>query len=257
MDKSPRITVVGLGVSTWLGLTLEAERALLAAERVYCRFPYHPVQDELVRRGKILRNLAFLYGIKQIKYDEVYSLTRQILFRASLVYGAVAYAVPGSPFFFETSTLLMLEEATRWGVPVEVIDGVPCLGRILQKTAYDPWRCAGLQVIDASSPRLLGADIRPTTPVCFVQVAGLIDKDATATGRLSPYPPRGIRRLDRIAEMLKNLYPSEHKIFLIQAGGPPRYDQRTVSCTLAMLPDQDLPTEGETSILVPPRGSDA
>ncbi|MDQ3856551.1 MAG: SAM-dependent methyltransferase, partial [Chloroflexota bacterium] len=105
--SSPEIVVVGLGPGREDLLTLETERLLSSADRVWVRTTRHPTLDE-IQLGDRLASFDRLYNTLETSEEVYESIARALVDEARAQSGLpVVYAVPGSPSAGERSVVLL------------------------------------------------------------------------------------------------------------------------------------------------------
>ncbi len=202
------ITIIGLGPGSINDLTIEAHTLLAQAaadhRTVYFRTLIHPTVEPLKQALPALRIESF-----DRFYDESEdwsTLYQQIAAEVCTLASEqpLIYAVPGHPFFGETSVQILLRLAHERNLSTLVVAGLSFLEPVCTLLHLDPFD-AGAQIIDATSLAALGIDelagkIIPTMPLLLVQVYN--------------------RRLASAVKLaLSEFYPDEWPVKLVRAAG--------------------------------------
>lgn len=237
------ITIVGLGPGNWEELTLEAQKTLMKAEKVFFREHHLPVFEVLKEKGIKVTNLDYLYDIKNIKFREVYSIMVEIVIKEAKFIKGIVFALPGNPFVLESCTDLILKEAKKQKLSVKIIPGMSFLETIFTELRLDPYQ--GLQFVNPLKlikqggkvilPNIASLIFSPSIPIC-----GKPD-------------PKSKIAFDKMPEILLTIYPRRHKVFLIKYQGRPSYKNNVVSCPLYKLSQYRNFINNFTSIYIPAR----
>jgi len=192
------ITVVGLGPGTPAHLTLEADRFLRSAGRVYMRTGRHPCLDYLLKAGVSVETFDDLYE----KTESLAEVHEQIAGRILDLdakcggHGDIVFAVPGHPLMGEAAVALILNQAEKDGRSVRIIQGLSFIESAITALGIDP--LDGLQIVD-------GLDlVRKPFPVLDtdrgVLIGQVYSRQVASDVKLT----------------LGELYPDEHTVTLVQ-----------------------------------------
>jgi tetrapyrrole methylase family protein / MazG family protein len=224
-SKMARITVVGIGPGPLAWLTMEAERELRLADKVFFRTCAYPAYYWLRELGKELVCFDRLYILPWPDAGEMYKFMTAALLKEADIRGHAVYAIPGSPFVLEdTVRLLKLQGATA-GVEIRIIHGMSFLGPALSVINHDD---TGLQIV---------------LPRTHVQ-----------HGRFSPYLPLLVCQLEEpplVMEWLLKTYPPNHAVTLIWTEGLPDYETRSKIIELRNLNQESGEAKYFESLYVP------
>jgi uncharacterized protein YabN with tetrapyrrole methylase and pyrophosphatase domain len=215
----PEIVIVGLGPGSLSLLTREAEETLLAADRVLFRTA-HPAYGWLQERGREPYCFNLIYQTPGISADAVYEFIADAVMREATTRGRAVYAVPGHPFVFEHSALMLVERGPTNGIAVKIVPGMSFIDLVCAELRLDPW--AGLQLCNALD--FVDAD-PPFTPDTALLIAQLSVRASLA----------GLGE-DRVAESvggwLDARFPADHPISFVWTTRKPEY--ATASKTIAL-----------------------
>ncbi|MBA3413614.1 MAG: MazG family protein [Chloroflexia bacterium] len=232
-----RITVVGLGPGDPSLRTLGTQAALVRAARIVLRTRVHPGLADLQTDSRV-STCDDLYE-SQGTFAEVY---RQVVNRvfevAAATAGETVFAVPGHPRFGEQTVSLLIEEASKRGVTVDVLAAVSFLDVLAASVVPDPLR-SRLQLVDAldlqdvaaAEPFAGGADAIDPARGCLV--AQVYSRSVASAVKLQ----------------LGRFYPDDHVVWVVTAAGVPG-GERIAACALWELDRQ--PVDHLTSVWVPP-----
>ena len=236
------IIIVGIGPGRWGQLTLEGYDILTKARKVYFRYHFHPVFEILKHKGVNLVNLDYLYRIKGITYGEVYSMMTETIIKDVKISGNVVFAVPGNPFVLEDTSNLIIKEAKKQGLSVKVVEGMSFLENMFVQLKLDLNQ--GLQIVNLF--KLLKEtklSISPKTPCIIFSLTLPLSSQPTGKGEML---------FDRVKDYLLNIYPPQHKVFLVKTTGAPSYENRISSCPLSELNKKKRFINDLTSLYLPP-----
>lgn len=189
------ITLVGLGSGGIGQLTLESWEALQNG-RVFLRTAVHPCAQDLKARGIDFQSYDRFYEQAE-DFERVYAAIADDLI-AQARRGDLVYAVPGNPFFAESTVALLLEKAKEAGVTVRALPAVSFVDSCLTALQTDGGQ--GLTVIDAFD---------------------LIQSRPDATRPLLITQPYSRPMLSDIKLSLMNVYPDDFRTALIIHAGLP------------------------------------
>lgn len=227
MEK-PGIVIVGLGPAGANLLTREAWEWLSSLSEVYLRTAFHPCVGELPA------------GLEIHSFDEIYEQQESLaavleeISRRVLQFGrrqeGVTYAVPGSPWVAEDTTVKILAGAKEEGLPVRVINGMSFVEPVCAALGIDP--SAQIAMVDAFH---LAERHMPSFPPSYAALISQITAGIT---------------LSEVKLTLMNNYPDEYPVRLVHAAGT---DQQEVE-ELPLYAIDHSPKVGLLSTLyIPPR----
>ncbi|MCL4545294.1 MAG: nucleoside triphosphate pyrophosphohydrolase [Chloroflexi bacterium] len=213
-----QIVVVGLGPGPVEALTIAAVRALRSASALFVRTEHHPTlaavasgeAHELL--GRVSWTSFDTYYENAASFDSVYhSVVTELIQKATTTSGTITYAVPGHPLVGERTVQLLLEQAPKAGITVEVVPGLSSIEAICQVMGADP--LDGLQVADAYS---LGHELTqpgfpsPWAPLVILQVYSRAVASQVKQWLLQYFPASHVVQLVRYA-----LIPHEESIIAL------------------------------------------
>jgi len=214
-ERSPRLSVVGLGPGDWSQLTLGVYERLLASGVIYLRTQVHPTVATLRERlgsTRELRSFDDLYE-RAASFDELYEeIAEAILATARVEERPVVYAVPGHPLMGERSVALLLERAPEAGILVDVLDGLSFLEPVARVLGIDPV-VSGLQLMD-------GAALDETSEASFGDLWTGLSPRVVAAGRPILIAQIYNRRVATACKLwLLERYPETHRVRVVRAAG--------------------------------------
>ena len=239
--KSEDIIIVGIGPGGEDQLTLEVYNILLKARKVYFRYHFHPAFEMLRQKKKNIVNFDYLYKIKGITYEQVYSIMAEIVVKDAKTSGNVVFAVPGNPFVLEDTTNLIIDEAQRQGLSVKVVEGMSFLENIFVELKLNLNQ--GLQIVNPVKLLKEGKKgLSPKTPCIIYSLT--FPPSSRPTGKAEIV-------FDKVCNYLLNIYPSHHKVFLVKTAEIPPYENRILSCRLLELHKKKRFINDLTSLYLP------
>lgn len=227
MEK-PGIVIVGLGPAGANLLTREAWEWLSSLSEVYLRTAFHPCVGELPA-GLEIHSFDEIYEQQESLAAVLEEISRRVLELGRRQEG-VTYAVPGSPWVAEDTTVKILAGAKEEGLPVRVINGMSFVEPVCAALGIDP--SAQIAMVDAFH---LAERHMPSFPPSYAALISQITAGMT---------------LSEVKLTLMNNYPDEYPVRLVHAAGT---DQQEVE-ELPLYAIDHSPKVGLLSTLyIPPR----
>ncbi|HHX51023.1 MAG TPA: nucleoside triphosphate pyrophosphohydrolase [Clostridia bacterium] len=223
-----KITVAGLGPGGLDLLPLGTYRRLQDGARVLLRTARHPAAGELMEQGLVWDTFDYLYEEKE-DFDGVYQgIVDKLLSLAAKEKEEIIYGVPGHPLVLETSVSLLLEQASKLGLEVEILPAMSFLDAVLLSLKLD------------ASPEILLLD-------------GLeLDRSFFQIGKGILIAQVYNRRIaSEIKLTLMEYYPDDYSITIVRAAGVPGRE-KVVQVPLYLLDRLDW-LDHLTTIYLPPR----
>jgi len=225
------ITIVGLGPGPLSQMTREAERHLLAADKVFFRTSAYPAFDWLQELGKSLVAFDGLYSLPWPSSDDMYDFMVTALLKDVGNRGSTTYALPGSPSVLEDTTRRLKRRGSAAGVEIRLIQGLSFMETALAAVNFN--FSLGLQVVLPQTHLATGRfDPRAAMLVCQAEA-----KDD---------------RLDRIVDWLLPVYGSDHEVTVIWTTGLPAYETAAATFRLADLAQSWGEDRYFATLFVPP-----
>jgi len=198
-----RVTVVGIGPGPLSWLTMEAERELRLAHKVFFRTSAYPAYDWLRELGKEVVCFDMLYRLPRPHPGKIYEFIAAILLKEADIRGHAVYAIPGSPFVLEDTTRLLRLRGAASGVEIRIIHGMSFLEPALSVINQDD---VGLQIV-LPHTHLQHGRFSPRLPLLVCQI------EARSSSSRAP----------SVMEWLLKTYPPNHAVTLIWTEGLPDY----------------------------------
>jgi len=219
------ITVVGLGPSECSLMSVGAYEAIRTAPTVFVRTARHPAVDELAAEGLDFEALDCIYESTDT-FEEVYArIADRILEAAGR--GDVVYAVPGHPLVGEASVEILIREARKRNLDLEVIGSESFIEASLE--ALGIGLDAGLKIIDALS--MDEVSLSPDTGNLIYQI---YDRDIASQVKLK----------------LMEHYPDDFEVAVVSGADAP--EQRVERMPLYRLDRCEC--DHLTTVYIPPKG---
>ncbi|MDP2856827.1 MAG: nucleoside triphosphate pyrophosphohydrolase [Bacillota bacterium] len=191
------LCVVGLGPGNPDSMSLGAWRALSDAEFVILRTRIHPTVSFLDEEGITYVSCDDIYEAAG-DFDTAYEQVVDRVMQAALSGLRVAYAVPGHPSVFESTTGMLRRKCAETGVPLRIAGSEAFLEPVLQKAGIDP--SDGLLILDALT--LKASSLAPGVPCLIAQV---YDRTTASSVKLT----------------LAEVYGDDHPVTVLRAAGVP------------------------------------
>ncbi len=190
------ITIVGLGPGGRDSLPAVNLDILRGADKLFLRTTIHPVV-EWIKQQQINFDSFDLYYESGADFNQIYqAMANQVLEAAAIA--PVVYAVPGHPLVAETAVEIILQQADRLGIAVEIVPAMSFLDAVYAVLRIDPVK--GMQIVDG-----LRLDEQPTDPAVGAVVVQVYSRLVAGDIKLA----------------LLELYPAEHQVTLVRGAGVP------------------------------------
>jgi len=228
-NNSKGIILLGLGPGAPELITREAWDVFHQKSEVYLRTKQHPAVEYLPRHLNLF-SFDEIYQ-KAENFEDVYAQIVETILDLGSSAPGVVYAVPGSPFLAEATTIEIYKRAKEQEIPVVIVHGISFLEPVLAVLEMDAF--PRMTLLDALSiTQLHVPDFPPDTPVLIAQI---YSKDIAANVKLT----------------LMAMYPDEHPVKLVHAAGT---DQQRVEELKLYEIDRSPYTGLLTVLYVPPLG---
>ncbi|WP_078378383.1 bifunctional methyltransferase/pyrophosphohydrolase YabN [Sutcliffiella halmapala] len=158
------ITVLGLGAGDLEQLPMGIYKQIISCENLFLRTKEHPVIQELDKEGLSYQSFDSIYEESE-SFEDVYAKITQLLVEKSKEKNII-YAVPGHPLVAEKTVQLLLEEAKKGEITLDIKGGQSFLDPMFTAVGLDP--IEGFQFHDATS--LVKEAIEPMQHMIFCQV---------------------------------------------------------------------------------------
>lgn len=239
------ITIVGLGPGDPGWRTIEAQRALDSATRLFVRGHDGIDLSDLLTRENVT-NVDTMRVPDAVPGGRWQEATHAICDAAAN--GPVVLAIPGHPRFGEGLVLATLNAATRHGLTTDIMDGISVVDLIATALNVDPI-LKGAQLFNAR------------------EVAGIAAADPFAGGLFTASPRRPMlfthvydtEVCAGLARTLGRFFPPDHPVTRVEGAGKPdeRISEHTIG-ELTTLPGGPLvalwiPAQGELDAVRDPR----
>lgn len=189
-----KIIVVGLGPGGVEHIPPVNLEKIKKGKKTFLRTGKHPGVGKLPLRSEDFYTFDYLYE-EYDDFDEVCRNIVEMLFgEAEQTSGEVVYAVPGNPLVAEASVELLIKEAERREIKVDVYPAVSSLEAVYTALKIDP--AAGIIIKDAL--KFDSEIVNPAVPLLLLQI----------------YSPRVASDL-KIS--LRELYADDHPATLVRA----------------------------------------
>lgn len=190
------ITILGLGPGSKDYLTISAIDKMKSADILYLRTEKHPVVEYIKDLGVKIESFDYVYEEKD-SFDEVYQTIVEKLMDLAKE-KSIVYAVPGNPFVAENTVNILLDEASKNDIELDIVPGVSFVDAIINLTKYDPVN--GLKIVDAFQ-----LDNQLEDSNSAVIITQVYDRYIASSIKLK----------------LMELYDDEHQIAIIKGAGIP------------------------------------
>lgn len=203
----PALLLVGYGVGESLQITLEAQLALLRANRVYAIAPPAALVRHLGTQRVSVTDLAPRLREEGVEAVDAYLDVAGFVLREAALDPPVALLVPGNPLFQNSITRFLVQAARERDLPVAVFPGVSILDVLISDLGLDV-TSRGLQVFDARHIVARAPVLNPAVPLFILQPGALVEGTSPERGET----PSAVERLE---QRLASVYPREHPVSLI------------------------------------------
>jgi tetrapyrrole methylase family protein/MazG family protein len=195
----PGITILGLGPGDASLITREAWDILSSAGVVWLRTREHPAVNGLPPSLEI-HSFDDLYRSTD-SFEKLYASIADKILALGAAEAGVVYAVPGSPFVAEATSMEIARRARSSGIPLRVVQGLSFLEPTFAALGTDP-----LPRLSLSDAMTLGVGHVPSFPP---DVPALI---AQVYSR---------QLANEVKLVLSEVYPDSHPVSLVHRAGTP------------------------------------
>ncbi len=219
-----KITIAGLGAGDLNQLPVGIYKQLKNVKKLFLRTADHPVVADLEKEGISYTSFDKIY-MSQDAFETVYEQIAERLI--SEAEGEdILYGVPGHPMVAEKTVQLLLEEAEKGALSIELLGGQSFLDPLFTSLRIDP--IEGLTFVDALEMKVEELSFRQHLVICQVY-----DAFVASEVKLS---------------LLEHL-PFDYEITVVTAAGT---SQEELSRIPLYELDQSVKVNNLTSVYVPP-----
>jgi len=195
--NSPGIVLLGLGPGDPDLLTLAAWRKLKSISEIHLRTNQHPVVKGLP--SKLKTNSFDHFYESSESFEVVYEKIVNHVLALGERESGVVYAVPGSPFICETTSIEIAKRAREKNIALEIIEGLSFLEPVCTQIGVDPFSHTVL--VDALEvARLHTPSFPPSVDAIIAQIhSRMVASEVKLT--------------------LMSNYPDDHPVVLVHAAG--------------------------------------
>lgn len=228
------ITLVGMGPGPLDWMTVEAERTLRQAARIFFRTSAYPAYSWLQGLGKQLVCFDRLYELPWSDSADLYDLMAAAVLKEASLRGEAVYVVPGSLSVLEDAARDLRRRAAAEGIEVRLVHGMSFLEPALSAVNHSG---SGLQIV-LPRTHVEPGHFSPHVPLLVCQIEG----------RGSPDEPPMV---EQTMVWLLRHYPADHAVSLVWTTGLPGYENHVKIVPLAGLARADTPDRTYLSLYVP------
>lgn len=198
------LILAGYGVGDSLQLTVESQRAIARAARVYVIGP-PPRLQSLLRSQRIrVIDLARLFeGTRP--FAEAYLDAAETILRQAAIEPPVLLLTEGNPLLSNALNRFLMTKAKERGLAMQVLPAVSPIDAAICQVGLDVGTF-GLQVFDARRVYTRELPIQPSVPLLLLQVAAIALSESTGPLR------READTYRELADYLRRFYPPGHAI---------------------------------------------
>ncbi|HEY7467815.1 MAG TPA: SAM-dependent methyltransferase [Dehalococcoidia bacterium] len=211
MPQQPDLILLGYGVDDALQLTVQTQRILSQAGKVYA-VSLPPGLARFLKSQRVqVEDLTDRFRPGR-PFADCYLDVADHLFRRAAVEQPVCFLSPGNPLFLNSLNRFIVMQAGQRGLSVQTYPGVSQVDAIISDIGLDV-ATFGLQLFDARRLVARRQAINPAVPLVILQLAGFSADSVGA--ELPDYAPLG--------EYLAGFYPAGHLVTLLnrEPGSPP------------------------------------
>lgn len=206
MPDQPDLVLLGYGVDDSLQLTVQTQRILAQAGKVYA-LALPPALARFLKSQRIeVEDLTDRFQPGR-PYSDCYLDVADHLFRRAAQEQPVCFLSPGNPMFLNALNRFIVMQAGQRGLSVQTYPGVSLLDAIVSDLGLDVGTF-GLQLFDARRLVSRGQQINTAVPLVLLQLAGFA---AETVGGHAAAPAD----YEPLAAYLARFYPHEHLVTLL------------------------------------------
>lgn len=196
-SKRPDIIILGLGPGDPDLLTMRASKLIQGLEEIYLRTMDHPTRKGFPE-GLVIHSFDHIYQEEE-SFDDIYQRICDGIISLAKEKPGLVYAVPGDPFTAEATPAMIIEEAGKAGLIVEIIPGVSFLEPTFAALKEDPLpQVSILDALDFAEAHY--PSFPPDRPALIVQI---YSREVASDVKL----------------VLMTIYPDEHPVSLVHDAG--------------------------------------
>ena len=212
----------------YVQLTIEAQQSLDRSEVAYVVDAQKIVKDHIRDEYDVhVVDLTTEYTEKEDRRTTYELMARKVLDDAGTRDNPVALALYGHPMVFVSPSRMVAERARERGLDVEIKPGISAIDCVYADIEFDPAR-NGVHMFEATDLLLREWELNPDVPVMLWQI-GAVETIRHTTGDSDP------QRFERFKRYLRQFYPDDHTIQLLQTATYPIAESQRVEIPLAEL----------------------
>ncbi len=235
----PALILAGYGVGDSLQITVEAQRALGRASRVFA-IGLPPNLDRFLRSQRVACvDLASVFAAGR-PFAEVYLDIADTVLRQAAEEPPALLLTEGNPLLSNSLNRFLLMKAKERKIVTQVLPAVSPIDSAICQVGLDVGTF-GLQVFDARRLYERAMPIQPAVPLLLLQVGGIAASEAA--GAIEPHP----EAYRPLVEYLSHYYPASHPVVHLANSS----DSQATAATAAPLAafDSLVPRFGPASTL--------
>lgn len=196
-ENKKGIIILGLGPGDPALISQSAWQIILDTSEIYLRTKHHPAVAGLPEH-LVINSFDHFYEDED-NFPQVYHRITEAIIELGRRSQGVVYAVPGSPFIAEATSVEIYQRALDFGIDVRVVEGISFIESTLTVLGKDPF--PQLSIVDALE---LASQHIPGFPPDHPALIGQIYSQQVAS---------------EVKLTLMEIYPDEHLVHLVHNAG--------------------------------------
>ncbi|MBI5946746.1 MAG: hypothetical protein HY875_01245 [Chloroflexi bacterium] len=210
----PALILAGYGVGDSLQLTVEAQRALGRASRVFA-IGLPPNLDRFLRSQRVTSTDLAPFFAAGRPFAEVYLDIADTVLRQAAEDPPALLLAEGNPLLSNSLNRFLMVKARERKIATQVLPAVSPIDSLICQVGLDVGTF-GLQVFDARRLYEREMPVQPAVPLLLLQVAGIAA--AEAAGPIEPRP----EAYRPLVEYLSRHYPANHPVVHLANSSDPQ-----------------------------------
>lgn len=226
------IYVVGTGTVGYRQLTKEAEAALEKSDKVFLVHHQELISDYLDEFTEVI-DITDEYEDNTERSDTYKRMAERVIDSAQEPdTEVVSLALYGHPMYFVDPSRIVINEAPKHDLEVEVIPGISAIDCLYIDIGLDPSE-DGLQIFEATDVLIREFELNPEVPAFLLQI-GSVESTLYSMDDSKP------ERFTNIKEHLQDFYPEDHSLYLLQTSTYPISNSERIEFNLSQFDTKEV-----------------
>jgi uncharacterized protein YabN with tetrapyrrole methylase and pyrophosphatase domain len=226
------IYVVGTGTVGYRQLTKEAEAALKKSDKVFLVHHQELISDYLEEFTEVI-DITDEYEDNTERSNTYQRMAERVISSAQEPdTDVVSLALYGHPMYFVDPSRIVMTEAPKHNLEVEVLPGISAIDCLYVDIGLDPSE-DGLQIFEATDVLIREFELNPEVPTFLLQI-GSVESTLYSMEESEP------ERFTNIKEHLQQFYPDDHPLYLLQTATYPISKSERIQFELSQFDTEEV-----------------